>query len=126
MIIGEGIAVSEFVARREALLDQLEGAIGLVLAGDHPASLQGIWQPDWNFYYLSGIRDEPGAVILLDPKAEDPKRRSILFLKPLNPEIEEWDGYRDRLTSGLKARTGFESVMRCLLYTSDAADERSS
>jgi hypothetical protein len=72
MIIGEGIAVSEFVARREALLDQLEGAIGLVLAGDHPASLQGIWQPDWNFYYLSGIRDEPGLSYCLTPRRRTP------------------------------------------------------
>lgn len=112
MIIGEGIAISEFVARRTALLERLDGAVGLVFAGDHPASLQGIWQPDWNFYYLTGIRDEPGAVVLLDPKAEDPKRRCILFLKPLNPEIEEWDGYRDRISTALKSGTGFDSVMR--------------
>ncbi len=112
MIIGDGIQVSEFVSRRGALLAKLDGAVGLVFAGDQPASLQGAWQPDPNFYYLTGIRDEPGAAVLLDPKSEDPRRRAILFLKPLNPELEEWDGYRDRVNTALKKRTGFDAVMR--------------
>lgn len=112
MIIGDGIAVSEFVARRERLMKSLDGAVGLVCAGDQSASLHGMWQPDSNFYYLTGIREEPGAMLLLDPKCEDPKRRAILFLKPLNPEMEVWDGYRERIDAGLKERTGFETVMR--------------
>jgi Xaa-Pro aminopeptidase len=112
MIIGDGIEISEFVSRRDRLMDALDGQVGLVFAGDHGASLPGIWQPDWNFYYLTGIRDEPGAILLLDPRSEDPRRRTILFLKPLNPELEEWDGYRDRITTSLKSRTGFPSVMR--------------
>src|ERR1700690_2655388 len=112
MIIGDGIDISEFVRRRESLLDKLGGAIGLVYAGDQPASLHGLWQPDPNFYYLTGIRDEPGAAALFDPKAEDPKHRCILFLKPLNPELEEWDGYRERVSTTLKKKTGFDAVMR--------------
>src|SRR5262245_17728646 len=112
MIIGDGIEISEFVSRRRAVLDSLGGAIGLAFAGDQPASLPRIWQPDANFYYLTGIRDEPGAVVLSDPKAEDPKRRCILFLKPLNPGLEEWDGYRDRVSTALKIKTGFDAVMR--------------
>jgi Xaa-Pro aminopeptidase len=112
MIIGDGIEVSEFVARRDAVLDRLDGAIGLVFAGEQHSTIHGPWSPDPNFYYLTGIRDEPGAAVLLDPRAEDPRRRAILFLKPLNPEIEEWDGYRDRVSQSLRERTGFASVMR--------------
>lgn len=112
MIIGEGIAITEFVSRRTNLLDKLDGSIGLVLAGDQPPSLHGIWQPDSHFYYLTGIRDEPGAAVLFNPKSEDPKRRCILYLKPLNPELEEWDGYRDRVNTALKTKTGFDAVMR--------------
>jgi Xaa-Pro aminopeptidase len=112
MIIGEGIEIAEFVARRERALEALDGAVGLVFAGDGPPSLSGVWEPDWNFYYLTGIRDEPGAIVLFDPGAEDPRRRTVLFLKPLNPEIEEWDGLRDRLSENLKRRTGFETVQR--------------
>jgi len=112
MIIADGIPITEFVARRNTLLDRLSGAIGLVFAGDGPPALSGRWQPDWNFYYLTGIRDEPGAALLLDPKSEDPKRRAVLFLKPLNPEIEEWDGLRDRIGGGLKEQTGFQTIQR--------------
>ncbi|MFN0133320.1 MAG: aminopeptidase P N-terminal domain-containing protein [Phycisphaerales bacterium] len=112
MRIGDGISVREFVARRDRVLKALNGAIGVVFAGDGPPALSGFWEPDWNFYYLTGIRDEPGAAVLFDPRAEDPLRRCVLFLKPLNPEIEAWDGYRDRISTALKQESGFDSVMR--------------
>jgi Xaa-Pro aminopeptidase len=110
MIIGEGIDLSEFAGRRERVLAGLNGAVGLVLAGEKGAPDH--FEPDWNFYYLTGIRDEPGAAVLLDPGAEDPKRRAVLFLKPLNPEVDEWDGFRDRIGSALKSGTGFETILR--------------
>jgi Xaa-Pro aminopeptidase len=112
MVIGEGIGAAEFVQRRQRVLERLDGAAAVVFAGDAAASVTGLWQPDWNFYYLTGIRDEPGAAVLFDPANDDPRRRCVLFLKPLNPEIEEWDGYRDRLDRGLKDRTGFETIQR--------------
>jgi Xaa-Pro aminopeptidase len=110
MIIGEGIKLEEFAARRERVLRELNGAVGLLFAGEKGAP--DAFEPDWNFYYLTGLRDEPGAVLLLDPAAEDAKRRAILFLKPLNPEIDEWDGFRDRISGSLKKETGFETVQR--------------
>ncbi|MEX2219905.1 MAG: Xaa-Pro peptidase family protein [Phycisphaerales bacterium] len=112
MIIGEGIDVAEFVARRERVMEGLEGAVGVVVAGAGSSVVTDSFQPDWNFYYLTGVRDEAGAAVLMDPRAEDPRRRAVLFLRPLNPEVEEWDGYRDRISTGLKQRTGFETVMR--------------
>jgi Xaa-Pro aminopeptidase len=112
MIIGEGIDLREFAARREAVMARLSRAVGLVFAGEASGSLSGEWEPEWNFYYLTGIRDEPGASVLLDPGAEDSRRRAILFLKPLNPELEEWDGFRDRVNESLRDRTGFRTVMR--------------
>ncbi|MBL9031597.1 MAG: aminopeptidase P family protein [Phycisphaerae bacterium] len=112
MNIGDGFPVRDFVARRDRVLSSLDGAIGLVFAGDGPPPLSGFWEPDWNFYYLTGIRDEPGAVVLFDPRAEDPLRRCVLFLKPRNPEVEAWDGYRDPISTALKAQTGFDTVMR--------------
>jgi Xaa-Pro aminopeptidase len=116
MIIGEGLDLKEFQSRRARVLDALErdasGALALVFAGDHPPPHLGRWTPDWNFYYLTGIRDEQGAAVLFDPRAEDPKRKCILFLRPQNPEVDEWDGYRDRLGSSLKKQTGFETIHR--------------
>lgn len=112
MSIGDGIALAEFARRRERVLEALDGAVGLVFAGDHPPPHLGRWEPDWNFYYLTGLRDEQGAALLLDPGAEDPRRRAMLFLKPLNPEMERWDGYRDPIGEPLRRRLGFETVMR--------------
>lgn len=112
MIIGEGIDIKELQARRQQVLTQLKGAVAVVFSGDGAPPLSGRWEPDWNFYYLTGIRDEPGAAVLFDPKSEDPKRQCILFLRPLNPELEEWDGYRDRVSESLRKQTGFQSIMR--------------
>lgn len=108
----DAIATSEYRKRRERLLKELGGAAGVVFAGDGAAPLSGRWQPDWSFYYFTGIREEAGAALLLDPRAEDPRRRCILFLRPLNPEAEQWDGLRDRIGQSLKKRWGLETVMR--------------
>ncbi len=112
MQIADGLPITEFAARRERVLKLLNGAAAVVFAGDGAPPLHGRWEPDWHFYYLTGIRDEIGAAILFDPTAEDAKRRCTLFLRPLNPELEEWDGLRDRISTGLKKQTGFETVMR--------------
>src|SRR5437667_5783727 len=110
MVIGDGISISEFMARRERLLERLDGAVGVLFAGAGGGAVTDTFEPDWNFYYLTGIRDEPGAAVLFDPAAEDPRRRAVLFLRPLNPEMEEWDGYRNRIGADLKAATGFQTV----------------
>ncbi len=107
-----GISVHEYRERRERILEELGDAVGLVFAGDGAAPLVGQWRADTNFRYLTGIGDEGGAAVLFDPLGEDERRRCILFLRPLNPEMEAWDGYRDPISDELKARYGFETVMR--------------
>jgi Xaa-Pro aminopeptidase len=107
-----GIPVSEYLARREAVLAALGGAAAVVHAGDGGAPLKGRWTPDRNFLWLTGIDDEPGAAVLFDPSAEDPNKRIVLLLKPVNPEMDRWDGYRDLIGTPLKARTGFSSIVR--------------
>lgn len=111
MRVGDGVAVSEFVSRREAVLRALRGAVGVVFA-DVPGAVPDPWRPDWNFYYLTGIRNEAGAAVLFDPGAPDPQRRCILFLRPRNPEAEAWDGYREGLSASLRQTTGFATVLR--------------
>ncbi len=103
---------SEFRSRRERVLKALKGSVGVVLAGDGAPPLTGFWQPHSHFAYLTGIREEAGAAILFDPGHEDPKKQCILFLKPLNPELEAWDGYREEISQSLKDNTGFDTVMR--------------
>ncbi|HYE01802.1 MAG TPA: Xaa-Pro peptidase family protein [Phycisphaerales bacterium] len=106
------ITVAELVRRRERLLRALGRSVGVVFSGTGAPPLLGAWAADMNFVYLTGIADEAGAALLLDPTAEDPSRRLILFLRPLDPEQERWDGLRDPIDAGLKARTGFATVMR--------------
>jgi Xaa-Pro aminopeptidase len=111
MVVGDGIDVSEFVARRAQLGVRLDGDVGVIFAGSGTGDAD-TYEPDWDFYYLTGLRDEAGAAVLFDPAADDPRRRAILFLRPLNPEVEEWDGYRSRIGTDLRTATGFETIMR--------------
>jgi len=106
------IRLAEYQNRREAVLEALKGAVGVVFAGEGSAPLVGKWRPDFSFLYLTGLDHEAGAAVLFDPTAEDAKRRIALFLRPMNPELERWDGYREQIGQALKDRTGFKTVMR--------------
>jgi len=108
------IKVSEYQARRKKINAKLKDSVGLVFAGAGAPPLRGEWFPDMNFRYLTGISDEPGAIILFDPSNPNPKRKMILFLQPVNPEMDVWDGYRDHISQELRDRYGFDTVMRTL------------
>jgi len=112
-LIREGtITLAEFVRRRERVLTELKGSSAVIFAGDQSAHLSGKWRPDLHFLYLTGIETEPGAAVLFDPSHPSPKRRIVLFLRPLNPESDRWEGYRDEISTELRASTGFATVMR--------------
>ncbi len=104
-----GIPLSEFAQRRARVQKELGGAVGLIFSGDAGGHH---YEPDPMFVYLTGITDEPGAAVLFDASNEDAERRIVLLLRPLNPELERWDGYRDTISTDLKKRYGFEHVMR--------------
>lgn len=106
------ITHEEFRARRERLLQELGCAVAVVPAGEADPSLHHPWKPHAHFEYLTGIVDEPGAMLLLDPSNPVAAKRAVLLLRPLNPEVEKWDGFRDELGAALRARTGFDTVMR--------------
>ncbi len=112
-----GVPVEEFRARRERLLAALDGSVGLVLAGEADPSLHHPYAPHAHFAYLTGVTGEPGAMLLLDPKHPVPARRAILLLRPLNPEVEKWDGLREEIGSALRKRTGVDTVMRVAMLS---------
>ena len=107
-----GIPVDEYAARRERVLKSLGDAAAVVFAGEGSAPLLGKWFASKYFVWLTGIVDEPGAAVVFDPSAPDPTKRITLLLRPLNPEAEVWDGYREALGAPLKAKYGFTSVGR--------------
>jgi len=106
------IATNEFVERRQSVLKSLDGSVGVVFAGEGHEPRHGLWASDPHFFYLTGIGEEAGAAVLFDPSHEDPARRIVLFLRPLNPELERWDGYREYLGGVLRDRFGFTTIMR--------------
>ena len=111
-----GIALTEYASRRERVLKTLKDSVALVFAGDMEASLHGDFRAHPHFQYLTGITDEPGAVLLLDPVNPVEARRVILFLKPLNPELEKWDGFREEISSKLKTKYGVGTIMRTTAF----------
>ncbi len=111
-MIDTAIKLSEYQARRKKVLAALKGSVGLIMAGDGSPPLRGEWFPNFDFKYLTGIGNEPGAMVFFDPSNPDPKRRCILLLKPVNPEMDVWDGYRDLVTEQLRKSTGFDSIFR--------------
>ena len=108
------ISVEEHRQRRETLLQALDGAVAVVFAGTETGSdsLQGRWRTDRLFWYLTGLDYESGGAVVFDHTAEDPNRRITLYLRPRDPESERWHGAREPLDSALKARTGFDSILR--------------
>jgi Xaa-Pro aminopeptidase len=106
------LPADEFIARRKKLAKELGDAAAVVFAGDHAAPKFGRWEADLNFSYLTGMDNEPGAAVLFDPSVEDPKRRIVLLLRPLNPELEKWDGFREQIGTAMKRATGFETIQR--------------
>lgn len=106
------IDLQEYKNRRNRVLKSLKKSAAIVFAGEGSPPLIGRWRPDQNFFYLTGIENEPGAAVLFDPTAEDLKRQIVLFLRPLNIEAERWDGYRQQIGPELKKVTGFETVLR--------------
>ena len=112
----EGIPLATYAARRARVLAALADSVGLVFAGDADASLHGEFHAHPHFRYLTGIVDEPGAALLLDPLNPVEARRTILFLRPLNPELEKWDGFREEISSKLKGRYGVATIMRTTAF----------
>lgn len=117
-LLREGIDRTEYQSRRERVLEALAGACAVVYAGDSGGGWGQGGGPDPNFVYLTGISSEPGAAVLFNPSAEDPSRRISLFLKPLNPEAERWDRYRDAIGQPLREAAGFKSIFRIDMLSS--------
>lgn len=84
-----------FKQRRQAVFSALENhSVMIVASGEETIRNRDVEYPfrvDSDFYYLTGF-DEPEAVLVLSktPKAE----KTYLFLRPKDPEQENWQGRR--------------------------------
>jgi Xaa-Pro aminopeptidase len=106
------IPMKEYASRRSKVLKALKGSVGIVFAGDCDGELGTTWRPHSHFEYLTGVTNEPGAMLLFDPESPVPARREVLFLLPRDPEVEQWDGIRKPLGSELRNDIGVTTILR--------------
>jgi Xaa-Pro aminopeptidase len=87
------MSMLQFRARRERVLEAIHP--GALLVFSAPVAIRNNdveheYRQDSDFYYLTGF-DEPESVLLLRSEGEP---RSVLFVRPRDPERETWDGPR--------------------------------
>ena len=91
-------------------MEALDGGIAILYGATESSDIvKGGFTQDSNFYYLTGV-SEPGAALILAPGEH--RYKETLYLKPRNPEIEDWDGRREPLGDALNEKLGFERVAR--------------
>ena len=85
--------VEVYRRRRAALRKDLDSGITVLFARkEEDDAVFGFRQED-NFYYLTGL-DEPGAILVLVPTADQKGPGEILFLPPRNLVRERWTGIK--------------------------------
>ena len=84
-----------FTANRRRLVEQLPGnALAIVHAADvQPTTGDGTrpYHPGGDLFWLTGIEQEE-SVLVLAPRAADPLRREMLFLRRPNEHLAQWEG----------------------------------
>jgi Xaa-Pro aminopeptidase len=97
-----------FKERREIVRQKMGKGIGLIFAGEEFSGERFMVNPD--FYCLTGLDDEPGAILIL--ASAEKRRKEMLLLKPRNPEAERWEGERLPLGEKLRQQTSFKYIRR--------------
>ena len=99
-----------FKERRAKVMEALDGGVAILYGATESSGIvKGGFIQDSSFYYLTGV-SEPGAVLVLAPGEH--RYKETLYLRPRDPEIEDWDGRRDPLGDALNEKLGFERVTR--------------
>ena len=102
-----------FRERRQRVMREMKTGLAVVYGADQIASNAPVgpaFHQDRDFAWLTGITDEPGAMLILAPGERDV--REILLLPSRNPEAERWNVERVPLGAELERRTGFGQVGR--------------
>lgn len=105
------IDIDVFKARREALMESLDGGVAVLYGATDVGSgiVKANFIQESSFYYLTGI-SEPGAALIMAP-GEHPFKE-FLYLQPRNPEDETVNGRREPLGDAMNEATGFDRVSR--------------
>lgn len=104
---------SVFRVRCQRVMRELKSGLAVVFGADQSATTSPVspaFHQDPDFAWLTGITDEPGAILILAPAERDV--RELLLLPSRNPEAERWNVERVPLGANLERRTGFQRVGR--------------
>ncbi|RYY24416.1 MAG: aminopeptidase P family protein [Sphingomonadales bacterium] len=102
-----------FRERRQRVMTAMKTGIAVLYGADnieHGQSEEEASQQIANFAWLTGIVDEPGAILVLAPGERTVKE--WLLLPSRNPETERWDIERLPVGEEMERRTGFQKVQR--------------
>lgn len=102
-----------FRERRRRVMDMLKDGVAVVYGADAVESAAAVAPPfvqDGDFAWLTGIVDEPGAILVMAPAERS--IREWLLLPSRDPEVERWEVERLPLGTELERRTGFARVSR--------------
>lgn len=106
--------------RRAALLQKLD-TVGVFCGVNREPGTEEVFVQTWNkmiqepaFLYLTGI-NQAGCKMILDPLAENPDDREVLFLPKKDSAKEFWTGeklgFSDEGVDTLRALTGFRNIL---------------
>ena len=107
------IPQAEYRARRAALLQVLSDGVTVLFgrAEREAEDLRSGFVQEPTFWYLTGWQ-EPGAILLLAPRAGDAPSREVLFLPDRNPDRERYSGRRVAAEDeDARSVTGFDEVL---------------
>jgi len=79
--------------RRELIASFDSNAVILLQSADvmvRNSDIEHPWRQDSSFFYFTGL-DEPGCSLLIIPNNEGPAEE-VLFIPPVDPEKEKWNG----------------------------------
>lgn len=106
-------APNVFRERRERVMARMGGGLAVLFGGSPASSSSPVESPffqDPDFAWLTGIVDEPDAVLILAPGERNV--REVLLLPSRNQEAERWNHERLALGSEVERRSGFQRVLR--------------
>lgn len=102
-----------FRERRRRVLELLKDGVAVVYGAGPVERVAAVAPPfvqDGDFAWLTGIVDEPGAILVMAPAERTIKE--WLLLPSRDPEAERWEVERLPLGTELERRTGFARVSR--------------
>ena len=97
-----------FAERRDRLLEKLDG---VAIMGSTPVAIRNSdvehpYRQDSDLYYFTGY-DEPDCVLVLTTVHE--QHRSVLFVRPRDPDRELWNGERS-CVEGAREQCGVDAL----------------